>query len=610
MVEADAKRLGPNQWQEVADWVVATTEERKARRGDLERKWDEIDRQVEQRPRARQRGDQPSQEGPSPWYPEFETPLQIQTLEVTVAEAMAFMFPRGTEWFKAHAYIDDKYLDRFDARRQEKPLIGDEPHPFTLNQENANIFVKATMDHFHRMYAFRKNIAGFITEQVKYGEAVAMVRDIKMSKPFAESRGMPGMSGVIGPATIWQPIRNTYLDDSEAAMARQGVATTPVHIRHFKRKTEDLLRAVRSGGRAKGWFPRRFDDLDIRHNEGMVEIYEAEGDIAIASGDRVMRFTNSIITVVQTGKQKFVGRVQKFDPTMRSYVTGSYFNAHTPGVPYGKGPLEIGHTMADVSANALNTMLAVASLQAEPPVAYDRFDPRFAAEGGPQIHPRAQWAVDNPQSLQVLSDIGNLPAMLNMYLSALQQYEGGTGVNEPRLGERARSHTSATGAEIEDSRASSRTADFMADTADDPITNILYREFAIIRKVMRDQPVFVNEGGIQGWLKLGRDDLAEQVVFEVLGAGGVAERQQRDAQFVAAVGQILQLFQMSVQVQQPITVRFDDLAREVLIRAGEQDPNRFVPADQNAVVPTQGEPGLSAPVGGIPGDLGLEAPAG
>ena len=599
MVDQKNRRLSPDDWQRVADWIVSEALRRKEKRRDKERMWKEIDRQLDMIPRARE---QENVHGAADWYPQFETPLQARTHEVIAAETRTLLFPKGDEWFGVFSELDDTYVERWNDRRLDgKDIVPGQT--IQIGDDTANALVHGTLTHFHRLYDFRDNIDAFMQECIKYGTSCLLIRDVKLSSFAQEARGMSNKD-VVGPAVIHCPVKSILLDDTFHATRRVGIVTTPIIMRMVKQRTDDIRMAAMRAGKNAGWFVDRVRSLDKREDGEEVEIIEAEGDIFVATSNRVLTFENSTITVVKSRGRKFVARFKVNEEAFRSYVVGHFFK-NTTESPYGTSPLITGQPTADAAAEALNAMMANAALSTEPPLAWDRNDGQLAAQGGPRIHPRATFPVEQPNAV-IPIDVGNVADMANVFFQLVNQYEQGTSVNEPRLGERARSHTSATASTIEDQRGSQRTFHFIDGLADGPLETMLYQEYRIIKKVMKQQSILMNRRGIVGWVNIAKEDLPDNVGFRVFGSEGVQRRQAQSQDFIQASNQLIQLFQLSQAIGQPLPISLEEIAREMLIRLGIQDVTRFIADAEGTPVAAGPEPGVQNPAGGVP----PEAPQG
>ena len=147
--------MSPQSFNAVAEWIHNERRDRGQRRQSkgIEEMWKEVDRQVAMQPLKRTLA--PGDDSENTWMSSIELPLQFNSLEVILADARSLKFPRGTSWYEPSAYLSDAYLERWEARRDKKGLIGEQPIPMKLDQETADALIKAAVDHYHRQYDFR-----------------------------------------------------------------------------------------------------------------------------------------------------------------------------------------------------------------------------------------------------------------------------------------------------------------------------------------------------------------------------------------------------------------------------------------------------------------------
>jgi hypothetical protein len=575
-VKDQDKPESPAEWDEVAAYIKAEREMRKSRRRDQEEIWKEIDRQLRMEPLPREVKSGEAKD----WYPELETPLQFNTLEVIAADARRLLFPRNTDWFRPTSNIDDDYIRKFEQRRTVTPLVQGSIIPEKLDQETADTLVKVAIDHFHKLYDFRGKVDLFLAENIKYGTAVCRIRPVKLTHFTHDYRGV-GSKSITGPAIIPCPIWDTYLDDRDTHMAHEGTVLGPSIIRGgVWQFLPDMLKAAEAGGPEEGWLVDNVRKLEAKsgkdHRRGQVEKVEFEGDLIIPRKNTSgFLFYPNVTVTIAMGTSTEVVRFRRNPLPFRSYVTGHYMREDL-ATPYGTSPLMKGQPIAEAAAMALNDLMAVGALNAQPPVAFDKYDAKLLGQGGPGLYPRAVIEAQNPEKVLPLQ-IGEPAALLQTYLALIQQYENLTGVNDPRRGAQSKSHTTATAIDIESTKGMSRTDDFVVGLQKGPITTMLYMEYEIIKSNMRKPvPVAVNLNGIDGWVTLSADDLPDEVEFSVSGAVGVLEEKERHQNFLAAVQTAVQLQQASMQAGMPFAIDFQAMAIEEMKRAGVNNAAKFI----------------------------------
>ena len=606
---AERTTLSKKDWDSLSEFIKEEKENRANRRKGKEQIWAEIDRQLEMAPRAVsfQSGDKKD------WYPELETPLQFNALEVVAADARRMKFPKNQDWYTVTTNLSEEYSKRFAERRKTKPLISKEKiallgeDTVILDQETADVLVKSVMDHYHRLYNFRGNMDLVDIEAIKYGTGIPRVREVSLANFAHDIRGVRS-SSTIGPAVIPCSVWNTYLDDSPSVLAHEGITTSPSTVRSTFQRLDDLNRAAKVGGADRGWISAGLKDLEALDSadghKGQIELLEFEGDVFIAKSKDDLFLPNSLVTIAVGKNTAAVVRYRENPQSFHSYVP-FYYMRQDINDAYGVSPLMKGQPLQEAVTQALNDTMASGLMNARPHVVYDRNDPQLVADGGLDIKPGGQSASDNPQGVIPLP-IGNPAALLNSLLALKQLYEELTGVNDARRGERLKSHTTAGAAGIEATQGLSRTDDFVADQIWGALPTILDLEYRIIKKVMKNPvPVSVDKGGIDGWINVAGPDLADELVFFVQGAAGIAEEAERDQKFITAVNTVMSLANITAQLSQaglaaPFNVNTEELAIEVLQRGGIQDVQRFISKIEGNTGQPPGQPGLPANAVGNP----------
>ncbi len=588
------------EWDEVASYIKAEKEDRATRRqlAGLTEIWGEIDRQLHMQPLPKPYPVRPmAREEQNSWYPELETPLQFNTLEVIAADTRRLLFPRNTDWYRPTSNMDEEFLARFNERRNVRPLVEASIVPEQGDQETIDTLVKVALDHYHKLYDFRGKMDLLLAEAIKYGTMVGRVREVQHARFTHDYRGV-GDRSIIGPAIIPCSIKQTYLDDRDSQMAHEGVMMGPSVIRESWQFLPDMLKAAEAGGKDKGWLLENVRKLEAKTGEdkrrGQVEKLEYEGDLIVPRrGASGYLFMPNVQVTVAVGTSTEVVRFQTNPYPFRSYVVGHYMRDDI-STPYGSSPLMKGQPVAEACAQALNDLMAIGALNAMPPVSYSRFDTVLQGMGGPPLYPGARWGASDAAAVQV-HQIGNPMPLLQTYMALIKQYEDVTGVNDPRRGAQTKSHTTATAIDIESTKGLSRTDDFAIGLQKGPITTMLYMEYEIIKRVMKKPtPISVNMAGIEGWVTINRDDLPDEVEFTVSGAVGVLEEKERHQNFLAAVQTAVQLQQAGMAVGMPVQIDYQAMIIEEFKRAGVPNAAKFITA------PT-GLPGGAAGGAALPG---------
>jgi hypothetical protein len=409
------------------------------------------------------------------------------------------------------------------------------------------------------------------------------------------------------PVLIPVSIRRTYLDDTPHAIMNEGHVVGPGVINERTQRIEDLRMAAAKGSTDPnrddgGWLSGAMKGLD-GDASGNVTLLEYEGDLIVSRKTTTSLFLPGVIVTVASGRQAAKGsatieRVVRFRWRQIPYTSYLAHPYHLEDLasPYGTGPLTKGMHVHRSAVHALGVLQQVAELNAQPPIKYDRQDPYFVQNGGPRVEPGASWGtVGDIDAVE----IGDPAAMLQVYISFLRQYEDLTGVNAPRLGAQTVSHTTAFAKEAEISRGTVRTVDYVRSVLQGPLTRWLYMEYAMDRRSFRGtESIYLDS--YRGFVEITRDALPKNVAFDVFGAGGPLEEQQKKQERFSSMQQAIQIDALKVQQGLPPTLDYEAIQRQILTEGGWPDVDPLIRSEG----PAQGAAGGPAVAGGAGGGGG------
>jgi len=380
-------------------------------------------------------------------------------------------------------------------------------------------------------------------------------------------------------------IKHLYLDDTPQAVMMEGVSIQPSHIREFWQSRNDIILAGKSGG--EGWITSQINRIEETGEP--IHILEFEGDLVIPRSRENLFLPNTVLTVAVSAGGPFAIRYRENKDGFRSYVTGMYEQEDMDS-PYGTSPLMKGQPIQELASMMANRLAAVVALSAQPPGFYDPTDTAMERKGGPVIEPNSMQPSDDPQtSIQFLDDwnISDISAALSLLLGL---YEDLTGVTAPRRGAQTKSHTTAFAVDVENTRGLVRTDDYVEAEEKGPLTSILQREYAIIKKVMTVTPVFIGTAGIEGFVTISKEDLPETVEFEVIGSAGPTTERERQQLRDAAIDRFIQIGSISAQSGGPAP-NFGEIMKEAL-------SGQFANVDR-FITSAKGQPNAAPSVGGL-----------
>ncbi len=589
------RRISSGDFDTVAKYIVEEKQRRAgaAIRKDKEKIWKEVDRQVAMTPVARKTEDGKSM---AAWMPNLELPLQAQTLEVLTADARRLMFPDNRDWFSARAAGEDALLLKLES----KGLIGgdDAQIPSAINQDNLDVMVEGSLNHYHRMYDFRGVWDSLNAEAMKYGTFVGRARLLRDSTFTNEFRGVVAKNRR-RPMLVARSIKSTYLDDTLHAVMHEGQIVAPAIIEVYTQKLEDLQKAAKKGSSDPtredgGWIKGVVSGLEaMKKGVNSIELVDFEGDLLVPRNRGAAIFVpNLMITAaVSSGGPKLV-RVREREFPFRSYISGTY---HRPDVnsPYGDGPLMMGSPVHKAATEALNATMQAGILNVNPPLVWSPEDQYLQAEGGPVVEPGASWQAQSGVTPQQIGEPGALSATL---FALVKFYEEVTGVTSPRLGGQTKSHQTAFAVDTETTRGQVRTVDYVRSLMFAALPTWLSMEYEMVKKVLSSDLVYLDK--YHGYAKLSGADLPETVTFDVHGAAGPLEEREIAQRRQQAIQQVLQIEQARVQLG-GAPMNLEELQRQILLEGGFPDVDPFFNRDDTGA--QGGVAGGPAPVEAGPG---------
>lgn len=618
-----ARRFDIRDFNTVAEEICDLWSTRKQKRKWREKHWAEVDRQISMEPDRSHKmfvlpdGSPSDRINPrNAWMPETELPLQSQALEISTADSRRLL--RGDPWFEAHAELTDEYLEKAEGLAQTETgelvetgtppavrIAGDNDPVSLVAQEQANKIVAGVINHNHRQYDFWAHLDLINAEAFKYGMGVGRARMVKKPVFIHTARGVEKET-VLSPRLVPRSIKNTYLDDSEAALMNEGHVLGPGQINESKRRLEDVQVAANLGSSDPnkddgGWMPQALKGLEGDEN-GFLTVLEFEGDLVISRKTvRSVVIPGAIVTVAM-GTSKRVIRFRFRQMPFSSYLLFPY-NPEDLDTPYASSILMKGMFIQKSAVFSLNHSMMAAQLRTLPPVGWDRSDVALAEQGGPVIEPAALWETIEGVNVHEFGDPG---AMFQMYLGFLKQYEDLTGVTAPRLGAQTVSHTTAFAKEAEINRGTIRVVDYVDSTLQGALTKWLYMEYVLTRDSWKEQSVFLD--AYQSFVTLKKAGLPERAIFKAFGAGGPAEIAQKQQQKQAAAQQAIQMDLLLIQQGQQGNLDIAKMQEQVLREGGWTDVDVFKRSD----VPPEGagaRPEVENGAGGDPGAAALSLQA-
>jgi hypothetical protein len=475
--------------------------------------------------------------------------------------------------------MTDEYLAKADFQSM---ILGDETEvPSKINQDNFDKLVEGFLIQQFRQYDFHTRMDRINAEAFKYGMGVGRGRMETKNIYIHESRGTRKEKQKI-PVLRPVSIKNLYLDEPLPSM-HSAQTLGSAHIAEDNIRFESLILAANKGSTDPddddgGWMPKNVAKLEP-DGEGYVHILEIEGDLVIPrKTTRSMVLPGVVATVAIGGKDRggnVTNAVIRFRFRQMPFSSYLLFPYHYEDVdnPYPTSPLMKGRPVQMAATDALNRLMNSGALKQMPPIGWDRNDPVFAALGGPEIYPGAQWGTSDPQAIKVHHEVGgDTAALTSVYLNHVSLYAELTGVLPARLGAQTTSHTTAFAKDAELQRGAVRTVDYVRQSGSGPITRWLDMAYQMGRDALgkhEDITFFIDSYG--GFVKIDKSKLPEKAAFEWFGSGGPAEEQQKAARKLSALELGMKMDQLGAAMGKPPKIDLDAAIAEVLREGGWTD---------------------------------------
>lgn len=570
------RRVMQRDFNTLADYVEQTFTDRKDKRRDLEKDWDEIDRQVAMRaiPASTRADDGTDRK----WMAAVEMPWQASSLDILPKDTMRLIF--AEDWYSPHVVLTDEWA----ASIQDLPLIAgvaDNPGIGVVDQESADLIVKAAIDHYFGQYDVRRAWKNLLTEATKYGTYAGRALLVDIPEFTEDFRGARGRNRPI-PALVPVSMRNLYLDDSVQNALHEGKVIKPAHIRRWWQRLEDLKRAAKRGVKADengGWMPAALNGMKAPteskdgDKKDHVELLEMEGDLVMDRADGLIYLPNHIVTVA-VGNVARIVRLRKIKTPFRSYITGVYDQDDITS-PYGTCPLLKGRPLQVAGTELANRMINSAALNAEPAIGYDADDTELIAAGGPTMAPGSQFKTENADGIREFRG-GDVGAMFAAWQGMKGAYEETLHIQDPRRGSDVKSHTTKFANQLVQARSLLPTEDFALDVEAGPVVNWLYMNWELVKMALkRPTVVYVNGLGVDGHFELEAKHLDVEANFTVEGSRGIVSKEQKAADFQSFYRIQVETATLKAQIKGAPMPDFGALDTELAARFGITDSAKF-----------------------------------
>jgi hypothetical protein len=552
--EIKKRRISDKDWKRIEEYVKREQNKRETAsfRKLHEKIWAEVDRQVYMRAPKKINHDPKNK---NDWHAAIELGELSRASETMTADVIRLAFPTNRSWFEAHSEIQAD-LD---------PQTGQNVAPKQEDQQFIDGALRALMTQQHLDFGFQDRIELSVKEAIHHGSFVAEARQ-ESALLVHEGSGIQSLSSPVWvPHSMW----NCYPDPSPAALSTNMFYTGSMIIKEYMPLYK--LKEVANKGSEQGWMASQLSKIPKRRNKNKdietedVELVKYFGDCVIDRNDGDIFLPNSKIILAN-------GVIVFYAPNKLSFPNIIYSGYEKLDVrdSYYISPLMKLAPMHKVATVLANKFLDAIALHTEPPLIYDANDPAFVMNGGPVIAPGARTATKGTAEFKT-AEIGDPKAALAGLQFAVAQVKQGTGDEL----ERESGEETATKSRLKNMKDEVRTVKFVA-RLEFTLKIFLYMQHEINKQDLEAYSFYNPEMDAPDHMRVTRDQLPQNVNFEIVGSRGILGEQER-AEKTSVV--------ISFASQNPLfanLLKAPDILKEMLQDAGVKSPERFlnIPTDE------------------------------
>ena len=536
-------------------------------RKSAERRWKEVDRQVNMDPMLRLDRDGREIAGDE-WRQTLEIGEMSKALEIVSSDVRRLIFPNDRTWFQAHCKInagknDDGTITQPDAKMQ---TITDNALRSMMVQQQKDIGLKDR----HELSVKEALLHGSYVTEVRYEPRLLIDEGYKVT-----ATSVP----VWVPHSMW----NCYPDPSPSVIVGDLFYQGSMIILHYlpRYKMEQM-----SGD---GWMNKRFKEVPKMHKHGSasgpssddrdyddsreqtdndeIELVTFYGDINVERSADDLFFPNSKACFAN-------GILVYFSPAELPYLPIIFRGYEKQDVrdPYFVSPLMKLSPMQKTASIMLNRFIDSIELKIDPPMVYNGNDPAFVRDGGPRISPGSKTASKGSGEVKIL-ETGDPNAALAGFKEAMNIIQQGLGVDAVRSGTTAPSGRTAFEINKVSQSAEVRTLDFI-DKLEPGLETYLYMQHDLNRKYLKRFAYYNDDLDAPDYLSATQKDLPQFAKFTVVGSKSTLGEEQRVSRTSEVTAFLL---------GNPVTaelVNVDEVAKTMYQDAGIQNPERLLNSQQ------------------------------
>lgn len=513
-----------------------------------ERKWKEVDRQLNMEPMKRVSPD--GRPMPNLWHNVFELGELTKAAEIITADVMRIIFA-SANWFEPHVELDGNV-----DPQTGKYVVEDG------DQEKADGLLRSLLVQQHEDFCFKERFELGIKECLSHGSFVAeVVRDQQMVTDGAKIKTIGAPVPKI--YSMW----NAFPDPSPSVVGTGMFYTGSMILIEYM-----PLHKVKAM-KGEGWMPARLKKIKKEEHKDKdnetkdVKLVKFYGDVVIERGDGDDIYLPNSKAILANGTLVYLRTNDLPYPSV--IFTG--YERQDPRDPYYTSPIIKQSPMQKFTTVMANKFADGVELRVNPPIEYDSNDPDYVANGGPEISPGAKSGTKSMgKGMKVLEVADPTPAMAAMQFG-FRQLQEGLGVSSLRQGVDSSDRQTATEAKLMEQGSEVRTIDFIGKLERQALRPYLYMQHALNRKKMDEYEAYSNEMGTPDIVRFTRKDIDVSAHFSVVGAKGILGEQQRQQQVSNAVA-----FLSQNPIFAPVIAKnAERIANDMLRDAGKRNPEEW-----------------------------------
>jgi hypothetical protein len=519
-VKAPAKerRITKKDWAKVESFLKEELLDRKTSdfRKMAERKWKEVDRQIEMEPLIKV-----SRDGAEPdmgWHNVIELGELSKASENIAADIRRIVFPQSRFWNEPHADIDDSLPLNPMGQKDKNPKL----------QESVNGRVRAFMSQQHEDFGLKDRVELSIKEALHHGSFVVEADWSEQELIFGGTKTKTMGSPVWIPHSMW----NCYPDPSSSVIGTNMFYEGSMFVESYmpRHKTERLVK----NSKDDGWMPSQWKkvskDTHVVKDQKTkdVKLTTFVGDINIERADGDLYFPNHK-AILANGTIVYMAP-SKLPHSPYIYKGYERFDVRDP---YYLSPIIKQSPMQKMATMLGNKIMDGVELQIEPPIVYDGNDPDFVVNGGPIVAPGSKTSTKGSNAFSQVQ-IGDLGIALQMFQLCLNDMKEKLGRPGKPVGDRA------TAREVQKSEQDQEASLIgFIDKLEIALRSFLYMQHKLNLDNLDDYSFYSPEMDDPDFLRIKRADLPKEIHFSVVGGRGVLGEQERSQKMSIAAAFLL-----------------------------------------------------------------------